>query len=100
MLYFRRFYLWVVFVKVGSFKCSPIYDGTNIKEIEDSFPFYITRDDQGRLDDDCFYSIKRADGKACICSGQDPESLAVHFFTSIGILNLDVGERLYFMDIE
>jgi len=85
---------------VGKVLKSPIYTGDNYDEIIDSLPFYITRDDQEGMDKDSFYSIQRRLGKPHICSGQCPDSKDVHFFTNIGILELDVGECLEFMDIE
>lgn len=87
-------------MKIGSYVCSPIYNGDNLEEIKKSFPFYITRDDQDNKDSNSLYSIERANGKACICSGQDRVSKAVHFFTNIGVLNLEVGEQLCFFEIE
>lgn len=79
---------------------TPVYTGDNYDEIINSLPFYITRDDQDTMSADNCLSIQRVNGKARICSGQCPETKAVHFFTNIGILNLNVGEYLEFMDIE
>lgn len=87
-------------MKIGDFKYSPVYNGNNYQEIVDSFPFYITRDDQKFMKEENFYSILKQKGKARICRGEDRETKAIHFFTNIGILNLEVGERLEYIDIE
>jgi len=85
---------------IGKVLKTPIYTGDNYVEIINSLPFYITRDDQNTMKVGNFYSIERRKGIPSICSGMCPDSKSVHFFTNIGVLNLDVGEYLEFMDIE
>ena len=85
---------------VGNYTRSPVYTGSNYKEVVRSFPFYLTRDKQDVLDASKYYSIQRSKGEARICGGQDPETKEVHFFTNVGTITLKVGEQLEFMEVE
>lgn len=85
---------------IGRRMSTPVYTGYNYEEVKNSFPFYITRDDQDTIPDDNYYSITNSKGIASICSGECPETKSIHFFTNIGILSIEVGECIEFMDIE
>ena len=84
-------------MNIGKVTRSIVYDGSNLCKVVESFPFYVTRDDQPGS---TWYTIRKCEGKARLCSGICEETRAAHIFTNIGTLNIDVGEYLEFMDIE